>query len=651
MKKKVYRILWFIVCVAILCSNLTLIGFAANVTTVASIPQSTSAALSYLQANVGTINGKYTVPGLMQSVTRDSTGATVTTCTGMVPQAITFAGGGQYILISAYCDCGANHRSVIYMINGETKEYITTLILDANMHVGGIAWDGTYIWVCDSASGKYLRAYKYSSAQNAVGHNYWTLSTAASQSVATTPSFLCYANGYLYVGTFSTTATQTTIYFYSTSDTTLTKEGSFTISGATKIQGISIRGSSMVITSSYGRTNASQVYVFVDSANQFKVSGVTYKTSDAKSYSFANMAEGCYIGSSYTYFLFESGAKTYRESSNTRPLDQYVRFKNTTLGVDTSSECPADGVYVIKSAVNTDYAIDINGQSKDSGANAHLWQRHYADSQRFVFRHVNGTNYYTIRNLNSGKYLDVNGGSSANGANVQQYNYNGNDSQLWTVTKNSDGSYVIKSKCGGKALDLTGGNAANGTNIETWEYDGSTNLKWYLEAQNMLPDGIYKFGSKADTNYVLNVQGNASADGSNVYLWERANNKSDQWVVQTSADGYCYIRELSSVKYLDVDNAAAGAGANVQIWSGNGTDAQKWSAIPNEDGSWSFASYLGNGLYLDVYNGTAANGTNVRLWSGNGSVAQKWVLQAQRSVNDGVYRIASKTATNQVIRV
>ncbi len=331
MKRKLRKAILFLLCVSMLCSCMTVSGFAANVTTVASIPQSSTSALTYQRLHVGAVNAKYTVPGLMQTVTRDSTGKSVTTCKGMVPQAMTFAGNGKYLLISAYCGCGAKHRSVIYMLDGDTKEYLTTLVLDSDMHVGGIAWDGTYIWVCDSASGKNLRAYKYSSALNAIGHNYWTLSTAATKAVATTPSYLCYANGYLYVGAFSSTATTATIYFYSVKGTTLTKKGSFTVNGVSKIQGISIRGNSMVLTSSYGRTNASKVYVFTDKTNQFKKTGVTYKA--AKSFNFANMVEGCYIGSSYTYFLFESGAATYRASKNTRPLDQCIRYKNTTLGI------------------------------------------------------------------------------------------------------------------------------------------------------------------------------------------------------------------------------------------------------------------------------------------------------------------------------
>ncbi len=304
---------------------------AANVSTVATIPQDITAALDYADNNVGLNSGEYTIPGLMQTVTRNSAGDTVQLCSGMVPQGMCFADSGNYLLISAYCNCGSGHRSVIYVINSSTKEYETTLILDNCAHVGGIAAYGDYIWVCDTASGKYLRSYKLSSMKDALTHNYWTVYTQSQPAVATSPSFLCCANGYLYLGTFYETTTTCVVYYYSISGTSITKQGSFTVTGIPKIQGISVRGEYMVLSCSYGRKNASDVYIFHDATNQFKKSGVTYAKASAKHYSFPNMVEACYIGSTYTYFLFESGAKTYRESSGTRPLDKYLRFKSSDL--------------------------------------------------------------------------------------------------------------------------------------------------------------------------------------------------------------------------------------------------------------------------------------------------------------------------------
>lgn len=304
---------------------------SSAVTTVEKIPQSTAAALTYQKNNVGTPNATYTIPGLMCAVTRSNDGSTVEACTGMVPQAMTFAGDGKYLLISAYCSCGSKHRTVLYMLDGKTMEYLSTVILDSCMHAGGIAWYGDYIWVCDTSAGKILRAYKYESALNSLQVGYATAHTAVERTVAVTPSYLCRANDMLYVGAFGSDS-NAEIHYYTIHNTELTEAGMFTVNGVSKIQGISIRGDHMVLTSSYGRTNASNVYVFTDKNGHFQANREVYHVTAARSYKFANMAEGCYIGSTYTYFLFESGAKAYRESDNTRPLDQFIRYKSADIG-------------------------------------------------------------------------------------------------------------------------------------------------------------------------------------------------------------------------------------------------------------------------------------------------------------------------------
>lgn len=91
-------------------------------------------------------------------------------CECMTPQGICVA--GPYVLITAYCnirkyreelekhkDKGQNaeklaaaaehvqHKSVIYVLDKETKEHITTLALPDCNHVGGITFDGLYVWV------------------------------------------------------------------------------------------------------------------------------------------------------------------------------------------------------------------------------------------------------------------------------------------------------------------------------------------------------------------------------------------------------------------------------------------------------------------------------------------------------------------------
>ncbi len=77
-------------------------------------------------------------------------------------------------------------------------------------------------------------------------------------------------------------------------------------------------------------------------------------------------------------------------------------------------------------------------------------------------------------------------------------------------------------------------------------------------------------------------------------------------------------------KCLDVDNSGTADGTKIQLWSCNGTNAQKWSRVGN--------TYRALGKCLDVSNGGTANGTKVQLWTCNGSGAQVWQPQSNGSI-------------------
>lgn len=67
-----------------------------------------------------------------------------TDCTNMVPQGICFA--KDYLIISAY-DANGSCNSVLYVISTADRSYLMTVVLPTKAHVGGVAFDGTYLWV------------------------------------------------------------------------------------------------------------------------------------------------------------------------------------------------------------------------------------------------------------------------------------------------------------------------------------------------------------------------------------------------------------------------------------------------------------------------------------------------------------------------
>ncbi|MFI6338870.1 PQQ-dependent sugar dehydrogenase [Streptomyces sp. NPDC050535] len=102
----------------------------------------------------------------------------------------------------------------------------------------------------------------------------------------------------------------------------------------------------------------------------------------------------------------------------------------------------------------------------------------------------------------------------------------------------------------------------------------------------------------------------------------------DEFSFTTSAGG-TRSGEVKGVngKCLDVDNAQTADGTKVQIWTCNGSAAQKWTV--SGDGT-----LRALGKCLDVSGGASADGTKIQLWTCNGSGAQTWAAQSDGTVRN-----------------
>lgn len=120
------------------------------------------------------------------------------TSTRMCPQGITFA--GDYLLLTAY-DMASEENSVIYVMDKATGDLLTTMILPTKAHAGGIAFDGTYIWI---TVGKKASVFPFKEVIAAVktGKPYTEISFTKSCKVGITASYLTYYDGLLWVGSY-----------------------------------------------------------------------------------------------------------------------------------------------------------------------------------------------------------------------------------------------------------------------------------------------------------------------------------------------------------------------------------------------------------------------------------------------------------------
>lgn len=356
------------------------------------------------------------------------------------------------------------------------------------------------------------------------------------------------------------------------------------------------------------------------------------------------------------WFIRDSGAGYYLQSAlgnwvldlsggntaNGAAIRLYVPNGTASqLFVVSSSDVNiATGVsMIITSVANKKLVTDVTSASTANGACVQLYSSNNTNAQKYRFESIgNGT--YKIINANSGKVLDVAGGSTANGAALQQYTSNNTVAQQWTVRNYGSGKIALVSVNANKAVDIPGGNAVQQAQLQLYSPNGTVAQQWLVAKAPLtlrerlnetaakhrqdLPDGTYTFGSKLNTSMKMDVSGASRSNYGNVQIWAGNGTNAQKWKVTHDSNGYVTLTSVNSGKVLDVNGGVSTNGTNVQQYDSNGTYAQKWIAVKNSDGSYTFQSALAENVVLDVNGGSSANGTNVQLYTSNGTNAQKW---------------------------
>ena len=297
-----------------------------------------------------------------------------------------------------------------------------------------------------------------------------------------------------------------------------------------------------------------------------------------------------------------------------------------------------DGLYSLRSAVHTEYAVDIANASEADNANAWLYYYNGSEPQQFETEYV-GNGYYKLTVKHSGMVLECSSSTYKAGANVRQGVWDGSDGQLWKFVSAGNNSYYVKSKTG-TVLDINSAVYAAGTNVQTYKANGTDAQKWKLNKEYETVDieeGVYTIQTSLNKERVLDIPGASSADGANVQIYTSNDTQAQQFKITAVRDGYYKIENKSSGKVLDIENASRASGANVQQYSWNNSDAQLWRFLDAGNGKYFIQSKLGT--VLDLLNAVTTPGNNVQAYELNLSDAQKWVL-----INDGLYRIMGKTS-------
>lgn len=243
--------------------------------------------------------------------------------------------------------------------------------------------------------------------------------------------------------------------------------------------------------------------------------------------------------------------------------------------------------------------------------------------------------------------VDVSAMSEKSGGNIQIYKYNNSLAQRFFITQKVNGWYTIQNVCSKKQVGITSESVGNGTNILQWEEknDISQEFKFYRDS-----DGGLVIYSHAGENLVCDVKSGKLASGSNLQLYTYNGTNAQKFLLkkcefpgeETEVQEGVYRIYPSSAPdvSMDVAGGSVNAGGNIQLYTENGTAAQEWKIV--KQGQWYRILSGKSNMTLDVKSGSTSAGANLQQWTANTGNGQ---LYRFYKTGENEYCIMSKVGT------
>lgn len=324
----------------------------------------------------------------------------------------------------------------------------------------------------------------------------------------------------------------------------------------------------------------------------------------------------------------------------------------------------ADGVYEINSVKNSNYTLDVNSASTRNGANVQLYLRNGTQAQAFRVSH-DSQGFVTFTNINSGKVIDLDGAITKNGRNIHQYASNGTRAQKWIVQQSGSGYSIISAIDTSFALDIRNGSVYSGSNIQLYKSNNTAAQQWTFnkyvterercdsyasQNKDRMADGVYYIKNQ-NVGFALDVADGSLYGGANVQLYSLNKTNAQKWKITHDSTGYVSFQNVGSGMYL----TASGSGITANVYQQKQTNDynQKWIVMFDNNQNLRIVSALNSTMVLDVKDGKIRRCSNIQLYTSNNTNAQKWMFEyINTNATGGLMQImgTSQTTVAQMVR-
>jgi hypothetical protein len=323
----------------------------------------------------------------------------------------------------------------------------------------------------------------------------------------------------------------------------------------------------------------------------------------------------------------EIDSRTSVDSKLKSTVSDYGNFTIANVVSNLPMQVSGDELY------NQKYDNSAKTEQFFTAASGNLWQ----EWQVIYKTTVNNVKYYAIMNHHSGKVLDVPGSATTNDLQLQQYQYNGSNAQLWELRTVGSYYYIINKGNGLAVTNLNGSTSAAGAIVQE-TFSSSTKQQWLftaVAADTYRDDEVTRYFQRDNTSL-----GSVAWDqGNTIPLTWSSNNGKVLWVTQDAWDG---SRLQSNMKfncsdYFNYNNSIiiqqsktdwTPDDPNMTISSPMGRPKQICSNQSGTDWSWPAVGVeINDKVYMQCGEGTGLNATNQSLYVLTQSTGTLWTSQ------------------------
>ena len=355
-----------------------------------------------------------------------------------------------------------------------------------------------------------------------------------------------------------------------------------------------------------------------------------YNTKNTDTKTFCTKYAGCFGSQNDIKYITDSDFSKWVTTIYDAPFIKHIDFSDSSSS-GSSGPFKDGSKYKIKN-VNSGLYMQVESAKAENGANVQQWGT-TEDSTTDIWKLIDkGDGYYCLLpGVGDEKSfaLHVAGNSTDEGANIEIYQYDGDISQQFLITMNSDGSYIIKTRITNnqQALKIESASKESGGNVQQWNINGTANQNWIFEpitGDSMKTDVIYEF-ENLNSGAILEIASAKMEDDANVQQWTTGHQKHQQWKLKSAGNNYYYIHSVNNENFV-LKTTSNMNGGNICISTFVENDnSMLFKFIENGDGTYSIYSKCSNDkCVIEVLNASKDNGQNIQHWQFTDNNCQKW---------------------------